>query len=545
MNDLPTPATREEQFLSAAAGNSTPNDLPSPVTRSEKYLSGISGRVDGVQRKVDVLSSVKRYIGVTTTVLTEGTTTNPIIIDGQSITVINGDAATYNGVDFAFNGEIWQEIFAEVKELTQQEYDALPQSEKMDGTIYFITDTQSLYKNGIRYANDYAAAVNKPKINNVELSGNKTAKDLKLVKDIAVDDSDIEIKAENALYLETESGEIDINSAVEDGTDGDVNILAGTGTGSTGNVNVGANGDVRIEATGKAYYNGSTADDELATKGDLSGISSGIPDEGNSANVAFALTRTSHRFVFGDNYVDLKKNAYNWGSLTGFFNNGSGKKYYLNSHYVADNVKDGLYDLNNIEPNGYYTINLTRTYDLANWDLQDNVTVHVIGDSRYTTGQYGHGNPGQLIGNAPTNSTLILENVTLDSKTNSIFGYRGATITSRTSVILKNCHLTVDFALPSLGYGELIVEDCVFDGDVTLTPTLGMSITIKDNVFKGSTGLTLTAPSGTAYSGKGTITNNHFTQSGAGAVIDNTLTGIYYWDAKSYVDSLNANATAY
>ena len=108
-------------------------------------VQSLINRVRKVESEVDTIESVKRYIGVTTTELIDGATTNPIIINGVNVTVVDGDAATYNGTDYIFNGEIWQESFVEMKELTQAEYDALPQSEKLDGTVYFITDAVSGY----------------------------------------------------------------------------------------------------------------------------------------------------------------------------------------------------------------------------------------------------------------------------------------------------------------------------------------------------------------------------------------------------------------
>lgn len=138
------PVDREELYLSAIAGETT-NELPDPVTRKEIYWANILERVSGIQSEIDILESVKRYIGVTTTEILDGSAVNPITINGESVTAMQGDATTYNGVDYIFNGEIWQESFVEMKELTQAEYDALSQSEKLNGTVYFITDAVSGY----------------------------------------------------------------------------------------------------------------------------------------------------------------------------------------------------------------------------------------------------------------------------------------------------------------------------------------------------------------------------------------------------------------
>lgn len=77
---------------------------------ADEVYAILQSRMGEIQSVVDILSSIQRYIGVTTTVLTDGATTNPILIDGESVTVNPGDAAIYNGEDFVFNGEIWQSV---------------------------------------------------------------------------------------------------------------------------------------------------------------------------------------------------------------------------------------------------------------------------------------------------------------------------------------------------------------------------------------------------------------------------------------------------
>lgn len=54
------------------------------------------------------LSSYTKFLGVTTTALTDGATTNPITINGDSVTAENGNIATYGSAEFIFNGTSWQ-----------------------------------------------------------------------------------------------------------------------------------------------------------------------------------------------------------------------------------------------------------------------------------------------------------------------------------------------------------------------------------------------------------------------------------------------------
>ena len=54
--------------------------------------------------------SAKNWIGITTTALTDGATTNPITINGQSVTAVEGNITSYDETEFIFNGSTWQEF---------------------------------------------------------------------------------------------------------------------------------------------------------------------------------------------------------------------------------------------------------------------------------------------------------------------------------------------------------------------------------------------------------------------------------------------------
>lgn len=57
---------------------------------------------------IDEMSGYTNFLGVTTTALTDGATTNPITIGGASVTAKKGDIATYGSAEFIFNGTAWQ-----------------------------------------------------------------------------------------------------------------------------------------------------------------------------------------------------------------------------------------------------------------------------------------------------------------------------------------------------------------------------------------------------------------------------------------------------
>lgn len=59
---------------------------------------------------IEALGNAVEWMGVTTTVLTEGSTTNPIQVNGESKTAKTGGMAQYDGEEFVWNGTAWQSI---------------------------------------------------------------------------------------------------------------------------------------------------------------------------------------------------------------------------------------------------------------------------------------------------------------------------------------------------------------------------------------------------------------------------------------------------
>lgn len=74
-----------------------------------KLPSGTSYNIKDAQASADIetiesaISGGMHYIGVTTTALTDGASTNPIMIDGKSITAKSGDIAIYGSLEFIFS----------------------------------------------------------------------------------------------------------------------------------------------------------------------------------------------------------------------------------------------------------------------------------------------------------------------------------------------------------------------------------------------------------------------------------------------------------
>lgn len=56
------------------------------------------------------ITNYTSYLGVTTTELVDGATTNPIMINGVSTVAENGNIANYGSKEFIFNGTNWNEF---------------------------------------------------------------------------------------------------------------------------------------------------------------------------------------------------------------------------------------------------------------------------------------------------------------------------------------------------------------------------------------------------------------------------------------------------
>jgi len=115
MSDFEAPRSPNAAALQNILGAN--NVLRAPQSENEALLQLIAQQtqtlintLNEVKNTVDILSSIQRYIGVTTTELSDGATTNPIVIDGESVTAVSGDAVIYDGEDFVFNGSIWQSV---------------------------------------------------------------------------------------------------------------------------------------------------------------------------------------------------------------------------------------------------------------------------------------------------------------------------------------------------------------------------------------------------------------------------------------------------
>ena len=77
--------------------------------------SGAEKRISTLETEVAKLSNATHWLGITTTSLTDGSTTNPITINGQSVTAVSGDIVQdSNANEYIFNGTAWQALGSSV-----------------------------------------------------------------------------------------------------------------------------------------------------------------------------------------------------------------------------------------------------------------------------------------------------------------------------------------------------------------------------------------------------------------------------------------------
>lgn len=77
--------------------------------------SGAEKRLSDAESAIQALSNATHWIGVTTTTLSDGATTNPITINGESVTAVSGDIVQdSNGQEYIFNGTAWQALGSSV-----------------------------------------------------------------------------------------------------------------------------------------------------------------------------------------------------------------------------------------------------------------------------------------------------------------------------------------------------------------------------------------------------------------------------------------------
>lgn len=87
------------------------------------------------------------FLGTTTTEITDGSTVNPIIIDGQEVTAKKADWVIYNNKDFVFNGTIWQKSADMSNYYTKSEVDELLGTKADIANVYTKEQLDTMFVN--------------------------------------------------------------------------------------------------------------------------------------------------------------------------------------------------------------------------------------------------------------------------------------------------------------------------------------------------------------------------------------------------------------
>ena len=82
-----------------------PVNVGGTVTNVEYTLKDAEAR-----EMIEDIGHALYWIGVTTDALTDGATTNPITVNGESVEAKLGGMASYGGSEFVWNGSAWQEL---------------------------------------------------------------------------------------------------------------------------------------------------------------------------------------------------------------------------------------------------------------------------------------------------------------------------------------------------------------------------------------------------------------------------------------------------
>lgn len=85
--------------------------------------SGAEKRLADAESAIIKLSNATHWLGVTSTTIIDGSTTNPITINDQSVTAVSGDIVqNLSAEEFIFNGTAWQQLGSNVGTLKSFAY---------------------------------------------------------------------------------------------------------------------------------------------------------------------------------------------------------------------------------------------------------------------------------------------------------------------------------------------------------------------------------------------------------------------------------------
>lgn len=279
-------------------------------------------------KKVEALEQVVRYIGVTTTEITDGSTTNPITINGQSVTAVAGDTVFYNGTSYAWDGSAWQEvmniaeIITAVEALGGKVHDILADiAPTFDSATTYAVDDVVLYEDDLYiFTAEHTGAWDSADVDVTSLAN--------IIEDIRTELSD----KQDALPLTFSGNDITTNGSlfagndIQDGQGNTLSVLAEaltkTASGNPITISDCAGGKARslkttIEAIQDLHgYDHPWAGGAGKNKFDITEIS----DVGNSYKTKEFILKANETYTIS---TDLPKNNNNSANLFFYLSSGS------------------------------------------------------------------------------------------------------------------------------------------------------------------------------------------------------------------------------
>ena len=70
-------------------------------------LGTAEGEIDELQRTVEGLTGAMHFLGITTTIITDGATTTTVTVNNETVTAASGDVVIYGDQEYVFNGTTW------------------------------------------------------------------------------------------------------------------------------------------------------------------------------------------------------------------------------------------------------------------------------------------------------------------------------------------------------------------------------------------------------------------------------------------------------
>ena len=109
----------------------------------------------------ETLAGAIKILGATTTALVDEATTNPITVNGESVTAVGNDAVFYNSKEFVFDGTYWHEFgdMTGLGDLAQHDLDDIDFTTTVSAQTAETTVSQATATTTVATSTDETAAV--------------------------------------------------------------------------------------------------------------------------------------------------------------------------------------------------------------------------------------------------------------------------------------------------------------------------------------------------------------------------------------------------